>query len=310
MKNFMDNKTCIHVGCHKCGSTFLQVEVLPKLKNITAITFYEDDFLLDEMLYLCQCAELYYDQNIENKIRSSIEGFSRIFISSEAFSGTGYNVFTGGYLVKTIAKRLKRIFGTAKIFIVIREQKACIESYYRDDVKYGFLGDFEKWFEWRYENCQLNYFKYYPLVKCYADIFGISNVSVLLFEQLFETQMLIRKLCELNIDTEGIQNINFKRRFNESYSPLSFRMTFNINRFFGSKLSHGVTFGKDPRLYVYNLWRYNLSKRVDKVSYALGIKKIKFGFSGYEEQLHDMFHEGNRELSLLTGENLFKFGYV
>ena len=35
----------------------------------------------------------------------------------------------------------------------------------------------ENWFKWRAKSSQLNYFKYYDLVKCYYDIFGCENVE-------------------------------------------------------------------------------------------------------------------------------------
>ena len=114
----------------------------------------------------------------------------------------------------------------------------------------------------------------------------------------------------MGIEPDGIEDVDFRRRFNESYSPLSFKLTFIINRLFGSKLTHGVTFGKDSRLPTYNFWRYNLSKHVDKISYALNMKKVKLNFEGYDEMVYGLFHDGNRKLSKLTGIDVFKYKYV
>lgn len=300
----------IHIGIHKAGSTFIQAELLPKLKKITPITFYDSSFLSDEIIYISQCANLYYDKDCEKRIKDALKEKTNIFISSEALSGTGHNIYTAGYMIESIAQRLKKILDNPKILICIRKQKAVIESLYKDDVKYGFLGDFKNWFKNRAANCQFDYFKYHALVKLYIDIFGKDNVHAYLFEDLFDPDKTRNLLVDMGIDPLGIEDVDFSRRFNESYSPLSLKLTFLINRFFGSKLTHGVTFGKDPRLRVYNYWRYQLSKKVDNISYALGIKNAHLGFSGYQEELYKMFHENNLKVSKLIGINLQEYGYI
>ena len=141
-----------------------------------------------------------------------------LFLSMEALSGVDYNVFTGGFMIKTIAHRLHNIFPNSKILIIIRNKKDAIESYYKDDVKLGFLGDFENWFSRRAKSSQLNYFKYYDLVKCYSDIFD-NNVKVALYENIFKKDYLKSLLCELCNNPGRIDNVDFNRRFNQSLSP-------------------------------------------------------------------------------------------
>jgi hypothetical protein len=87
------------------------------------------------------------------------------------------------------------------------------------------------------------------------DIFGKDNVHAYLFEDFFDPDKTRNLLVEMGIDPLGIEDVDFSRRLNGSYPPLSFKLTFLINRLFGSKLTHGVTFGKDSRLRNYNLWR-------------------------------------------------------
>lgn len=304
--------TYLHIGCHKSGSTFFQEEVLPKLKNINPVTFYnnQDQDIFEKILYICRCADIYYDNNFENFISNQLNKKNNLFLSAEVLSGLDYNVFTGGFMIRTIAYRLHNIFPNSKILIIIRNQKDAIESYYKDDVKLGFLGDFENWFKWRAKSSQLNYFKYYDLVKCYSDIFGGDNVKVALYENLFKKDYLKTLLCELGINPEGIDNVNFNRRFNQSLSPLNLRLTPIINRFFGSKITYGVNIGKDPRLKAYNFWRYNVSKYLDKISFLLRMKKINFHFSSYEEMLHEEFHKNNQQLSKLVDININEHNYL
>ncbi len=300
----------IHIGCHKCGSTFIQEELLPKLQNITPATFYNYNYLLDEFLYIAQCADLYYDNKVEKLIYDHLNKKDNLFISMEALSGIHYNVFTGGFLIKNIANRLYNIFPNSKILIVIRNQKDIIESYYKDDIKLGFLGDYESWFKWRKQSCQLNYFKYFELVKCYYDIFGSNNVKVMLYENLFKKDYLKKSLKEIGINTKGIKNVNFNKRFNQTISPLSLRLTPIINRFFGSKITYGVNIGKDPRLKAYYFWRDNMSKYLDKISFLLRIKKINFNFNSYQEMLYDEFHQNNQKLSELVDIDINEHNYL
>ena len=304
------NETFIHIGCHKTGSTFIQGELLQKLNNIKPVTYFnKKDYLENEFLYISQCADIYYDNKVENSISKYYSEFQNIFISTEGFSGTGYNVFTGGFLIESIAKRLSNIFPDAKILIVIRNQKEAIESYFKDDVKYGYLSNFEAWFNWRLNTHQLNYFKYFNLVKTYQKIFGRDNVKVLLFENLFDFEYLNKSLKEFGVNVSGIENVDFNKSFNKTYSPLTLKLTPIINRFFGSKLSHGVTFGDDPRLKVYNFWRNNISNQLDKISFKFGLKKNNFNFPGYENLIYDQFHSDNLRLSEIIDTDLSKYNY-
>lgn len=305
------NRTFIHIGCHKAGSTFVQEELLQKLKNIKPITFFnKNEYLEKEFLYISQCADIYYESNVEQVISEYYKQFEDIFISAEGLSGNGYNVFTGGYLIESIAKRLHNIFPDGKIIIIIRNQKDAIESYFKDDVKYGYLGDFQSWFNWRLNTYQLNYFKYFQLIKTYQNIFGKDKVKVMLFENLFNLDYLKNMLDDFGVNTLGIDKVDFKRSYNKTYSPLSSKITPIINRFFGSKLTHGVTFGNDSRLKVYNFWRNNLSKYFDNISLKVGLKKSKFSFPGYEELLYEQFHSNNLRLSEIIDTDLFKHKYI
>ena len=300
----------IHIGLHQAGSTFIQAELLPKLKKITPITFYENNFLNEEILYLCQCSDLYYDDTCEKKIQNLIKNKKNIFISSEAFSGIRYNVYTSGYTNVSVAKRLKNIFENPKILIGIRNQKSMIESLYKGLVHYGYLGDFENFFREHLRNCQFDIFKYHTLIKFYEDFFGKENVHVYLYENFFNKDNAKDVLMRMGIDTEGIENVNFNRRINSTFSPLALKFSFLINRIFGSKLSYGVSFGRDPRLRIYNLWRYTLSEYVNKFSYAIGYRKIKLGFKDYDEILYNQFHQDNLKLSKLLDINIHEHGYM
>ena len=100
----------IHVGLHKCGSTFLQGEIIPKLKYDFRIQFLNNFYLIDEFDYIMQCPNPYYDPTVESKIRSIIANKTQHII--EGFSGTGLNMGNGA-MIESIAIRqefFKKIF--------------------------------------------------------------------------------------------------------------------------------------------------------------------------------------------------------
>lgn len=299
------NNIFINIGLHKCGSTFLQAEVLPKLKNLKPFTFIDNDVLLKEFNYISQCGEIYYEKEVENLISNYFNKKNDYFISSEGLSGMGYSNYNTGVLIKVIANRIKNIFPNAKILIIIRNQRKAMESLYKDDVKYGFLNDYKSWVFFKKNNCGLDYFKYSNIVKVYQEIFGKNNVKVLLFEKFFNLDYLNRNFKEFGIDTSGLENVDFNKKYNESFSSISLRLTKVINRLFGSKLTHGVTFGKSPKLKVYNLWRYKISNLFNKYK-----GQYSFEFDEYENLLKDNFHDDNKRLSKLIEVNLDKYNYI
>ena len=204
---------------------------------------------------------------------------------------------------------MHRVFPNGKVIIIIRNQKDAVESYYKDDIKLGFLGDYKSWLEYRANSYQLNYFKYYNMIKIYFEIFGKKNVNVILFEKLFHKDYLKNNLENFGLDTSGIENVNFNKKYNKTYLPLTLKITPLINRIFGSKLTHGVAHGNDPRLRVYNLWRNYLSKYFNKLSLFVKMKKFNLEFSGYDNFLNDQFHTDNEKLSELIDIDLKKYGY-
>lgn len=304
------NVKFIHIGCHKCGSTFLQAEVWPKIKGLKPLQYLHDYPIYEEMEYLVRCGELYYEQNkVEKAIHNKIAHYGDICLSSEAFSGTDSQILGAGQQIKYIAERLRSIFGKTKILIVIRNQKKIIPSLYLDDVKYGYMVNFKQWIQWRLDTYGLNYFKYAPMIECYMNLFGKGNVKAILFEELFMIETIQSILKDFDLNSEGIETIDFSKRFNEAYSAPSLAVAKAVNRLFGSKLTYGSIYGPAP-VKMYNLWRYHGAPVLDRLSQKLNIPSPQCDFEGYNKLLYDYFHEDNKKSSLLIGKDLSKFGYV
>jgi len=301
----------IHVGCHKCGSTFLQEEVFPKIKNIKSIVpFSKNSPIFEGTEYLVRCGELYYSQDIAVRLlKSRLEKYKAICLSSEAFSGADTAILGPGHQIKYISERLRNIFGETKILIVIRNQRKILPSLYLDDVKYGYLVNFKQWIQWRLDTYGMNYFKYAPMVECYINFFGRQNVKTVVFEELFKFETLRDILVNFEVSTDGIENIDLNKKFNEAYSAPSLSVARIINRLFGSKLTYGSIYGPSP-VNMYNLWRYHGAPVLDRISQKLNIPPPKCDFEGYNKLLFELFHEDNKKTSALTGFDLSSYGYV
>ena len=166
---------------------------------------------------------MYYESKVESLISNYFNQKKDYFISSEGLSGMGYGSFNNGALIKVIANRIKNIFPNAKIIIIIRNQKAALESLYKDDVKYGYLNDFKSWFIGKRNNCGLDYFKYSKMIEVYQEIFGNDNVKVLLFEKLFNLDYLnkravfvyLRELSGLNAKQLSVAMSNLRKYYRD-----------------------------------------------------------------------------------------------
>lgn len=292
----------IHIGHHKCGSTFLQYEVFPKLpalKVFTELELEKDPKLRENILAFCRAANLYYDPQIERELAESWKEFNAL--AYEGFVGHGWES-TAGYHLEPVARRLNRIYPEAKVLIVIREQASFLRSWYLGDVMVGVIGRFEYWFKRKRENQLLDWIKYAPIIELYQNLFGKDNVVVETFEGLFSHHSLNGMLNRLGIDSEGLDQVKTDRIVNRGQSVPRYYLTRLANRFFGGKHNYG-----NGRLY--NYWR-RYSQVIDRVAFGLGGKKPSPSFPGFEDAVADLYHADNSRTSELLGKNLRELGYV
>ena len=186
----------IHIGHHKCGSSFIQFEVIPKIKALNNVPFKDSGGMTvihDELMNLIRCDDLFYD---ESTIKDKILSTKFNCLSYEGLVGHGSLEASAGYQIEHTAQRLKNLFGRTKILFIIRNQKTFLESWYKDDIKFGFVASFKKWFMQRLLYTQLNWIKYSSIIKVYNNLFGSENVKVVLFENLFKKESIANILNE------------------------------------------------------------------------------------------------------------------
>ena len=129
--------------------------------------------------------------------------------------------------------------GETKILFCLRNQASFLRSLYKDDTKYGSLCSFEKWIKLKHSFTQLNWCKYAPVIKLYQETYGKENVKVMLFENLFNSQMFKNIFDSFDVDSTGLENVKFSTRANEGMCGVSFHFMRIINRLFGSKANYG-----------------------------------------------------------------------
>lgn len=297
----------IHIGHHRSGSSFLQFEVIPKIKSLSMLpfSFYGGKIKIhDAFSYLTLCDDLFYD------ISKSKEAFKDFYDNKLKFNCLSYEGFVGyrpasyaGYQVKHIAERLHNIFGETKVLFVIRNQKTFMNSWYAGQVMYGYTCSFKKFIHHRKNTTELNWIKYSPIIKLYQDLYGKENVKVVLFEELFKKETILNILQEFGIDPQGIEDVDYTRKVNEGLTPISFYLSYFVSKHFGSKANYGA-----GRVYTY--WRKFGVPFWNRVSHILGMSTIKFSYPEYEDFLYDYYHEDNLKTAELTGLPLNQYGYV
>ena len=299
----------IHIGYHKCASTFIQRQIFVE-KNGFAIALGRN--LIQEKLIYPN--ELTYNHNDTLDIVKSNQILNpKLYpvISAERLSG---NPHSGGYDSLIIAKRLKSIFPDAKILIIIRKQEDIILSCYKQYIKMGGTYTLERYLNppskgiGRVPMFSTNYFLYHNLIKSYFDLFHSNNVIVYLFEDLISnpTKFLEELKHKLNIESPSVTLLKSERE-NTGMSSVFLKIQRNLNKFFSDdRLNTNPVFPnrKLQSIFFNSLKRTqnHIPKHILQHFEDLNKKKI----SRYVEGL---YYESNLLLSNIAKVDLQKHNY-
>ncbi|MEF8847724.1 MAG: sulfotransferase domain-containing protein [Candidatus Thermoplasmatota archaeon] len=163
----------IHVGLHRTGTTFLQREVFPKMKNINFLP------------------------NIKNKsfmIYGKLSEDKTNVISDEHFSGHPFKPhrFEDRF---TISRRLYNLYPNARIIVVFRNKKSWVRSLYNQYIKKVRKKNgltFDEWSEEVFDERSLCFEQYEKYLK---KLF--QNVLVLRYEELKDNpNCFVKKICK------------------------------------------------------------------------------------------------------------------
>ena len=299
----------IHIGHHRCGSTFIQERMMPLVRNAAPITYRRNNVIQAEIDHLILCAEPYYDAERNHAaIREKAAPLGEICLSFEGFSGMGESL-GAGHQITYIPRRLRDAFGPTRILLVLRNQADAIRSRYRADVRYGYLASFETWFRHMAVNERHNWLKYHALITSYAQAFGRENMEVLLFEELFTAAVFEDLARFMGIDPDDAKRIDRKASVNESLTTPVLALTRAVNRIGGSKLTHGVSVGIEPSLGVYNFWRGRVAGPLNSFTRRVGMRPPRLTFDGFDDAVRALYQEDNTRLSDWLGRDLRALGY-
>lgn len=190
----MDN-LLLHIGYHKTATTWFQTQLFTSSSDVfeplsrsgshqstLAMDFFKgrDGYLLPSFSdnHAVISSELSGLQKAGPGIGSKIP-----VISHERLSG---NPHAGGFDSQLIANRLAKVFPSARVFIVIREQEAAVLSSYLQFLKGGGTQCLDSYLNAGYDGkipgFSPHHFSYLGLIEEYARLFGNDRVLVLPYE--------------------------------------------------------------------------------------------------------------------------------
>jgi len=195
-----------HIGLHKTATSYLQVDVFPRLRGIHYIDG-NDQALLPWKRRMYMQDPLIFDVDAaRDEIVGRMEG-DRSLLSTEALSGSPM----GQYLARDIIlQKLKAMFPDARIIVGLRAQQDIIWSLYKNYVRKGGTCRLDQMLDpygtsLGRDFIDLDTYKYGPYLDRISSLFGRENLHILLFEDLMidRDQLLERLLGFLGADLEG-----------------------------------------------------------------------------------------------------------
>lgn len=236
----------------------------------------------------------------------------------------------GSYVDRAlIAQRLHRLFGNAKIIIMIRNQFDFIRSLYSESIKLGCFFSFKQFLEahyWRFYTYLFHQLYYYDLYRYYRDLFGREQVRIYLFEEFTANpNTVVGDICDF-LGISPLDSIPAKR--NVGLSEFSLACLRLLNRFvrhnFGRSyflpVGSGALLSEHPLpqsrpfllpgVLVRDVWRAGLKRLFHQVDTFFGLKPARPPFTAeWRETIEELYSENNRKLADETGLDLSRYGY-
>lgn len=224
----------IHVGLHKCASTWLQSQLFDypqrgfhspwgRLPGHAVTEF----VTVDPLLFDPSNAR----RRLEEAARPAPVASVVTVLSHEALSSRPHH---GQLYAPIVAERLRDTFPEAKLLMIFREQRALIRSLYVEHVRNGgrttldeFMGrgDEPPGFQ---PMCRLSFFEFDRLVTMYEDVFGAGRVLALPMEMLsHDADAFLRSICDFA--GVGVPEVPASTKLNVGWGPLTTEFARRLN---------------------------------------------------------------------------------
>ena len=300
----------LHVGYHKTGSSWLQRRFFSQrelgFRRITTRGLPIQDphpLHFDAEAYRAHYAELVSEAATDGALP---------VLSEERLSG---NPLSGGYDSAEIAERLLAIFPSAKVLIVVREQRSLILSTWFQYVKVGgacSLRDFllgardGRLPGFRFEN-----FEFDRLVAHYRRLFGAERVHVELFERLgHEPREFAASILSFAglAKSAAFERLPFGELVNRAARPLAVSLRRVLNPFLRRDSVNGYSPLANPAFRA-------LGEGLVRVAEATAPEPLDAHLrrrwqAHIAERVGSRYVESNERLAKLSGYDLGSFGYA
>ena len=225
----------VHIGLMKCGTTYLQNNIFPKIAEIKKMKYWREDKVISNKIY-----NHYLSMLFENDYKF-IDIPNNIFISFEKLVGYIDPYYWDDYATKN----LKAFGKNTHIILTIRKPKDFLSSVYIESCLHSGITISPEYFflEKKIWSSQIimkkfsiEHFNYTNLISCYKKKF--KKVSVIKFEDLFKIE-IIKKVFNLNefeikLFAKYYSNNELKNKkyLNKSFSNRSVKIMIFVNKLF------------------------------------------------------------------------------
>ena len=225
----------LHIGFPKTGTSFLQFEIFPKLKEIRYWHVggfpKNEEKMMRKLLDKIRNTDIPLDINqTKQEINQLLDKTKPNLISFESLIG---EIFDSQYKdMYMIADRLHAVFDNPKIILCIRNKDTMINSLYSQYIKEGGILQKKDFIR----ECRLDKrLDYKPYIEYLEQLFDKKNVCVLRFEYLKkDAKQFVKNLCSfMNVEVPEFEN----KRYNVSLNQKQLEALRLINHAFKTKLN-------------------------------------------------------------------------
>lgn len=309
--SLMDNRKCLlHVGLHKCGSTWLQQNMFDnakigfvspwgKLPGIAVTEF----VAIDPLAFDGAAVRARLDAAAKLPAGSKNQ---TLVLSHEALSSRPHH---GSYYATEVAARLHKAFPDARVLVIFREQVSLIHSLYGEHLRNGGRLTLREFIGTGNEPpgftglCQLTFFCFDRLIEMYRATFGEANVLALPLEMLpTEPTRFVEDICSFGGGTYC--ELPTAEKVNTAWGPVTYEAL---------RLSNAIVRGNRLRLQaggIFNARRHAL-KLIDTLlprSVQSSIRKKQR--AAIERRTAGLFGQSNARLSKMVGLDLREYCYA
>lgn len=238
----------LHIGLHKTGTTFLQLNIFPGLKNIKYISVL--NHMNNTSEYKEELIRVFKKTVPNNKMaEKDIEDAKKLVEKcfTEEKNLTSYEIFSHQETRLNIEYKkdrikilqdLQKIFEGYKIKIILglRRQDRIINSEYCDYIVWGGTGKFQEFLAERDEKTYYDIYRYSKYIDKIYEIFGENEVFIYRYEDFIENKTdVLSKLMEF-IGEKEIPEYT-EKVVNRGYGKVQVDIAKKLNPFFKSNIN-------------------------------------------------------------------------